>query len=49
MRVVNVCSADFEIAAIDTRAMISLLLRRQRQKSGLSLAAVAELRATLKG
>jgi helix-turn-helix protein len=42
VRVVNVCSADFEIAAIDTRAMISLLLRRQRQKSGLSLAAVAE-------
>jgi len=42
VRVVNVGSADFEIAAVDTRPMISLLLRRQRQKSGLSLAAVAE-------
>jgi Helix-turn-helix len=42
VRVVNVRGADFEIAAADTRPMISLLLRRQRQKSGLSLAAVAE-------
>ena len=42
VRVVNVGSTDFEIAAVDTRPMISLLLRRQRQKSGLSLAAVAE-------
>jgi Helix-turn-helix domain len=42
VRVVNVRGADFEIAATDTRPMISLLLRRQRQKSGLSLAAVAE-------
>lgn len=40
-RVVNVHGATFEIAA-DTRPMISLLLRRQRQQSGLSLAAVAE-------
>lgn len=42
VRVVNVRGADFEIAAIGTRPMISLLLRRQRQKSGLSLSAVAE-------
>lgn len=42
VRAVNVRGADFEIAAADTRPMISLLLRRQRQKSGLSLAAVAE-------
>lgn len=42
VRVVNVRGTDFEIAAADTRPMISLLLRRQRQKSGLSLAAVAE-------
>jgi hypothetical protein len=42
VRVVNIRGADFEIAAADTRPMIGLLLRRQRQKSGLSLAAVAE-------
>ena len=42
VRVVNVCGDSFEIATADTRPMISLLLRRQRQKSGLSLAAVAE-------
>ena len=41
VRVVNVHGSRFEIAA-DTRPMISLLLRRQRQQSGLSLAAVAE-------
>lgn len=41
VRVVNVRGSDFEIAADDTRPMISLLLRRRRQKSGLSLAAVA--------
>ena len=41
VRVVNVHGASFEIAA-DTRPMISLLLRRQRQQSGLSLAAVAQ-------
>jgi Helix-turn-helix domain len=41
-RVVNVRGQNFEVAAADTRPMISLLLRRQRQKSGLSLAAVAE-------
>jgi hypothetical protein len=33
---------DVEVGSPDTRAMISLLLRRQRQKSGLSLAQVAE-------
>lgn len=42
VRVVNVRGSDFEIAAADTRPVIGLLLRRQRQKSGLSLAAVAE-------
>jgi hypothetical protein len=41
VRVVNVRASSFEVAA-DTRPMISLLLRRQRQQSGLSLAAVAE-------
>ena len=29
---------DFEVSASDTRVMIGLLLRRQRQRSGLSLA-----------
>ena len=33
---------DFEVGSEDTRSMISLLLRRQRQKSGLSLAQVAQ-------
>ena len=42
VRVVNIRGSDFEIAAADTRPIISLLLRRQRQKSGLSLKAVAE-------
>jgi ribosome-binding protein aMBF1 (putative translation factor) len=32
----------FEISSADTRSMVSLLLRRQRQQSGLSLAQVAE-------
>jgi hypothetical protein len=41
VRIVNVRGTDFEVAAADTRPMIGLLLRRQRQKSGLSLAAVA--------
>lgn len=41
VRVRNARGSRFEIAA-DTRPMISLLLRRQRQQSGLSLAAVAE-------
>jgi DNA-binding XRE family transcriptional regulator len=34
--------AEFEVATEDTRPMVSLLLRRQRQKSGLSLAQAAE-------
>jgi predicted RNase H-like HicB family nuclease len=41
-RVVNARDSDFEIAVDDTGPMISLLLRRQRQRSGLSLKAVAE-------
>lgn len=40
VRVLNVHGSRFEIAA-DTRPMISLLLRRQRHESGLSLAEVA--------
>jgi hypothetical protein len=32
---------EFEVASDDARAMISLLLQRQRQKSGFSLAQVA--------
>ena len=34
--------ADFEVASDDPRPMISLMLRRQRQKSGLSLKQAAE-------
>ena len=33
---------DFEVSSSDTRTLISLLLRRQRQSSGLSLAEVTE-------
>ncbi len=33
---------DFEVGSEDSRAMISLLLRRQRQRSGLTLAQVAQ-------
>jgi hypothetical protein len=33
---------DFEIGSNDARVMISLLLRRQRQRSGLSLAEVSQ-------
>ena len=33
---------DFEISTSDTKAMVCLLLQRQRQSSGLSLAAAAE-------
>jgi hypothetical protein len=33
---------EFEICASDTKIMIRLLLKRQRQVSGLSLAAAAE-------
>ena len=32
----------FEVSAADARSMISLLLQRQRQRSGLSLAQVAK-------
>ena len=35
-------NGQFEVSSADTRAMVSLLLRRQRQRSGLSLAEVAE-------
>ena len=33
---------DIEVSSSDTRAMISLMLRRQREKSGLSLSEVAQ-------
>lgn len=33
---------NFEISSPDTRTMISLMLRRQRESSGLSLAEVAK-------
>jgi ribosome-binding protein aMBF1 (putative translation factor) len=33
---------EFEVSSPDTRTLISLLLRRQRQRSGLSLAEVAQ-------
>ena len=33
---------EFEVSSPDTRGMISLLLRRQRQQSGLSLAEAAD-------
>jgi hypothetical protein len=42
VRVFATGRAEFEIATDQPRRMISLLLRRQRQRSGLSLAAVAE-------
>lgn len=35
-------AGDFESAASDTKAMVGLLLQRQRQVHGLSLAAAAE-------
>ena len=34
--------ADFEVSSDDARTMISLLLQRQRQKSGLTLAQAAQ-------
>jgi len=34
--------AEFEVSGSDLRSMISLLLQRQRQRSGLSLAEVAQ-------
>jgi hypothetical protein len=42
VRAIAVTRTDFEIVADDTARMISLLLRRQRQKSGLSLAEAAD-------
>jgi ribosome-binding protein aMBF1 (putative translation factor) len=33
---------EFEVSSADTRTLISLLLRRQRERSGLSLAEAAE-------
>ncbi len=33
---------EFEVSSSDTRTMVSLLLQRQRQKSGLSLAQAAQ-------
>ena len=33
---------DFEVSSPDTRGLVSLLLRRQRERSGLSLAEAAE-------
>ena len=33
---------QFEVSSVDTRTLISLLLRRQRERSGLSLAEAAE-------
>jgi DNA-binding transcriptional regulator YiaG len=41
VRTISVNRAEFEVATADAKAMISLLLRRQRQKSGLSLADAA--------
>ena len=35
-------NGDFEVSSADTRTMTSLLLRRQRERSGLSLAEVAQ-------
>jgi len=34
--------SDFDVSSDDSRAMIRLLLQRQRQKSGLTLAQVAQ-------
>jgi predicted RNase H-like HicB family nuclease len=41
IRTIAASRTDFEVLAGDAAAMISLLLRRQRQKSGLSLADAA--------
>jgi len=41
VRTIAVSRTDFEVATADAKGMISLLLRRQRQKSGLSLADAA--------
>ncbi|MBI5505725.1 MAG: helix-turn-helix transcriptional regulator [Deltaproteobacteria bacterium] len=42
LRVHPTAKDDFEVSSDDTGAMISLLLRRQRQKSGLTLAQAAQ-------
>jgi len=42
VRVHSIGRGEFEISSPDARRMISLLLQRQRQKSGLSLAQAAE-------
>jgi ribosome-binding protein aMBF1 (putative translation factor) len=42
VHVYHVADDEIEVASDDTRTMISLLLQRQRQKSGLSLAQVSE-------
>jgi hypothetical protein len=41
VRVTAAAGSDFQVVADDTAGMISLLLRRQRQRSGLSLADAA--------
>jgi hypothetical protein len=42
VRVHPTAKDDFEVSSDDARTMISLLLQRQRQKSGLTLAQAAE-------
>ncbi len=42
VRIHDAKRSEFQISGDDTAAMISLLLRRQRQRSGLSLAEAAE-------
>ena len=42
VRVHQAADGEIEVASDDMRAMVSLLLQRQRQKSGLSLAQVSE-------
>jgi len=42
LRTYTVGRTEFELASDDARPMISLLLRRQRHKSGLSLTQAAE-------
>jgi hypothetical protein len=42
VRLHDVKRSEFDVSTDDTAAMISLLLRRQRHRSGLTLAEVAE-------
>lgn len=42
VRIHTVGKEDFEVSSEDARTMISLLLQRQRQRSGLSLAQAAK-------